>query len=74
MSRYLRTLGVLVMVAAAVVLHAAEPHTKAAIGSTALIVLGFMGFGLCVMAGLISRADRNEANGLKHPTGLEGKN
>lgn len=74
MSRYLRTLGVLVMVAAGFVLHAAEPHTKAAIGNTALIVLGFMGFGLCIMAGQLTKEERDEANGLKHPTGLEGKN
>lgn len=74
MSRYLRTLGVLVMVAAGFVLHAAEPHTKAAIGNTALIVLGFMGFGLCVMAGQVSRDDLDEANGLHHPDDLEDKN
>jgi hypothetical protein len=48
--------------------------TLAALGALLLLIFGLGGFGLCIMDGQLTREERDEANGLNHPDGLEGKN
>ena len=52
----------------------ADDATLKALGYCLLIALFIAALGLCVMAGQVTREERDEANGLKHPDGLEGKN
>lgn len=74
MSRFFLILGALLVALAIVGIAKADTATLAAIGVCLLVSLGFGGFGLCVLSGQISREERDEANGLKHPDNLEGKN
>lgn len=85
MILFFRILGLASIVAATVGLSLASLPTLAALGCAILIGLCVMGFGLCVMAGQITREDLDEANGetqhqldeangLKHPDDVEGKN
>ena len=52
----------------------ADDATLKALGYGLLIAVFIGSLGLCVMAGQLTREERDEANGLNHPTGLEGKN
>jgi len=74
MITFLRLLGLACIVVASLTIQLASGDTLAAIGGCCLIGFCVMGFGLCVMAGQVTREERDEANGLKHPYGLEGKN
>lgn len=46
----------------------------AAVGVFFLVFAGVLFLGLCVLAGQISRSDRDEANGTNHPDDLGSKN
>lgn len=74
MITFLRLLGLACIVVACLTLQLASAATLAALGALLLLIFGLGGFGLCVMAGQVTREERDEANGLNHPTGLEGKN
>jgi len=74
MITFLRLLGLACIVAACLTLQLASAATLAALGALLLLIFCVFGFGLCVMAGQVTREERDEANGLKHPDGLEGKN
>ena len=74
MITFLRLLGLACITAAAVGLSVASLPTLVALGCALLVGLGVMGFGLCVMSGEVSDQDLDEANGLRHPDDLEGKN
>lgn len=74
MSRFFLSLGGLLVVVAIVGIAKADTATLAALGVCLLFSVGLVGLGLCVLAGQISREERDEANGLHHPDDLEGKN
>ncbi len=74
MTLFIRFILGLAFTALAIVLATADKATLAALG----LILGFIFCGLLaiglVLAGQVTPADLNEANGLNHPDGLEGKN
>lgn len=52
----------------------ADDSTLKAFGCCFLITISGSAFALCVLAGDLTKRQRDEANGLNHPDGLEGKN
>ena len=74
MITFLRLLGLALIAGSCLALSVAGIGTFAAFGVGFFIGICVMGFGLCVMAGQVTKQDLDEANGLRHPDNLEGKN
>jgi hypothetical protein len=74
MINAIRLIGLACIVAAALTLALAEPSTLIALGVCLLIGLYVMGFTLCVFAGMVSRQDLDEANGMNHTDNLGNQN
>ncbi len=74
MTTAIRIIGLSCIIASALTLALAERDTLIALGVCLLIGLYVMGFTLCVFAGMVSRQDLDEANGLNHPDNSGNKN
>lgn len=72
--RLARILGAAVVLLAFLGLYASNTACLLAFGCCFLFCVGFLGLALCVMAGQVTPAELDEANGLRHPDDLEGKN
>lgn len=66
--------GLLCIEAACLFLRTSSTDFLADCGIIFWILFGLGGLVLCVLSGRISRQERDEANGLRHPDNLEGKN